>query len=1134
MSEINKKYTISQQNAISLPGNMLVSASAGTGKTTVMIERIASLIENGADVSELVVVTFTNLAAAEMKARLALRLAQSSNNPHIVEQLEKLDSASICTLHSFCSELLRNYFYVVDIDPAFSILDDATVANLKRNALDDVFAEYFDADDDDFMRVYKIFATGRKEDNFRNLLMRVYSFSRCIEDFGEWYNSKKENYLQYSEDNPFVKILLNDIAQSVRYWKTNMTDIIARSSEEELAYTSVFERNAELLEKIRLDTLNNALNDLCKLQLEQMPGKVRNVPFTEAEQQIRNHFGEIEDEVEEMVAKYSRLSRGQSMQTLWQEMRETLLYTDKLVEILDRFEVKYFEAKKQRGGVDYDDLEHMCLKLLCDEATLGEIRQRYKLIFVDEYQDTNPVQEAIVSRLAAGNTLFMVGDIKQSIYGFRGCEPSIFLGKYNTYKAADSSGHVEELNDNFRSNSEILDFVNDVFNRVMTSGFGKVDYRGTAQLNGATPPQLKTFSTRIDYLIADKKKSNTIEQMYDITAPVEERDKVSQGELIARRIKEYVGMAYYTKDGDGNRVEKRIQYGDVVILMRGLRDKAADIYNTLVAHNIPVAANFKVDGLATKEVRELVNLFRVVDNPYDDVSFVGVILSVFGGFTEAELGHIRLDTAERDEPFYERLQKYAKNGKKRDLGLKIGTFLSFVDGLRFYSRSACVDEVALKVLKETNYHLYVQGLPNGALRLRKLYAFIDGLKGAPYAQSIDKFLAYIDDTDNRRPEEGASLSNAVRLMTMHASKGLEFPVVILAGLESRFQFDRYAVGQSFDLGLATRYYNFDNMRVAETFSETACDLSNKNKQREEELRLLYVAMTRAKFVLNIVATVTPSQLNGLAKLPSKATSHLDWLMCATKDMLKTGRLTRGLEINEVKDGEQSDEQVMQTDLKCKQSTDIAAIEKQLGFVYPYLNETRMPPKIVSSALDKAYIDTTDEPQAEFILNPDPERNEVGTAYHRLYQYLPLHPTAQQISQTIHELVSGGKIEQRFADKINTQLVLDTLNNPKLLELMSDGKVYHEIPFMLSAPYSQLADDKQYNDEVMLQGVIDLLVIKQNSAVVVDFKYTSRSDLVHKHYSKQLHSYKLAVKQICGIEDVQAYILSIADNKLIKM
>ena len=1122
-------FTPSQQNVIDFRGkNMLVSASAGTGKTTVMIERIVSLIEEGYDVSEIVVVTFTNLAAAEMKARLANKLAEKRNNPRITEQLEKLDTASICTLHSFCSELLKNYFYVVDIDPAFTILDSVTVSTLRKNTLDDLFAEYFAQKDDVFRQVYKIFATHRREENFKNTLLALYDFSRSLADFSAWYEQKRNNFLEYRDTNPIVKTLLSDITQSVSYYKHNMRELAKRSKDEGLPYTELFCHNAELLDKLCLDTLEKALNGISKVNLEGLARKSKNAAFSEIEETLRQNFKDLKEDFEKFADKYERLCRGENMETLWSETVRSTAYTDKLVEIVQKFDTRYFEAKKQRGGVDFNDLEHLTLKLFMDNETVEEIHSRYKLVFVDEYQDTNPVQEAIVSRLATHNNLFMVGDVKQSIYGFRGCEPAIFVDKYDRYKAT-GEGCVEELNDNFRSNSEILDFVNCVFDSVMTESFGKVDYRSTAQLKGTTPPTLKTASTRVDLILQGERDKRKIDTLYDITEDVDSDDGVQQGELIARRIKQYVGMAYRDKEGKS----QRIGYGDIVILMRGLTNKAVDIYNTLVSHNIPVSAGFKVNGFSSKEVRDLVNLLRVIDNPFNDVYIVGACLSSFGGFTENELGYIRLDTEGR-VPFYERMQSYAAHGKNAEIVQKLTHFLDFVQNLRFYSRSASVCEIALRVIQETNYHLYVQSLPNGGMRLNKFYSFIDSVKDAPYAQSVDKFLTFVDETEDNRTEEGLNNVNAVRLMTMHASKGLEFPVVIIAGVETQFRFDTPTVETNTDLGLSTRYYNFENMRVADTLGATACGMFNKTKQREEEMRLLYVAMTRAKFALDIVGAVSENQLNALPKLPTRAMTHLDWLLIAVKQILGSDYQNDGVEINVIDSLTEFETQRQQQGYLCEQTVDAIQVRDKLSYKYPYEAETLMPSKVVSSALDKEYLDVTDEPQPEFTLNVNNDRNFVGTAYHKVYQYVDYTASVQQIRKLIDSLVCDGKIEQRFADKLDVELIYSTLHNPKLVELLAGGKVYHEIPFMLYVPYNQVAKDKRFSDKVMLQGVIDLLVVKGNKATVIDFKYTARSDRVEQNYTAQLNSYRLAVQRICGIDDVSCYVLSIADNKLIPM
>lgn len=1128
MSEAVKKFTPSQQNVIDFSGNrLLVSASAGTGKTTVMIERIVSLIERNADISEFVVVTFTNLAAAEMKARLATKLAENRNNPRVIEQLEKLDSASICTLHSFCNDLLRNYFYVVDIDPAFTILDSATSSTLKRGVIDDLLLQYFSKKDDEFRRVYKIFSTSRKEENFVNTLIKLHTFSRNFVDFEEWYRQSRQNFLEYSEDNPIVKILRNDIQQNIAYYARSLQQLATRSDEANLPYTALFNHNAELLEKLRTDTLPHALADVWKHSFERLPNKKAGIDFPEIEERIRNDFKKICEDCNKFIKKYVTLFRGESFDVIWGETQKTVEITDKLVELVLKLEEGYFKAKKQRGGLDFNDLEHLCLKLLKDENALKEIRARYKYVFVDEYQDTNPVQEAIVATLSKESNLFMVGDVKQSIYGFRGCDPSIFVDKYSRYKAT-GEGHVEELNDNFRSNSEILQFVNSLFNCVMTDEFGQVNYRRDAQLQGSAQPTLQTPSVCVDFVVAPKADKRAIDIVYDITANTEELDSVNQATLIAQRIKQYVGMEYVNGKGE----TATIGYGDIVILMRSMKDKAMDIYNTLIANNIPVSAGFKIDGMDSREVKDLINLLRVIDNPYNDIYTVGVCLSPFGKLTENELVPIRLDTADYT-PFYDRLKWYAENGQEETIAKKVRNLLEFLRSIRLYSRSATVSEIALRVLKLTNYQLYVEGLPNGALRSAKLYAFIDKVKGATYAQSVDKFLNFIDDSEDNKTDEALTGSNTVRLMTMHASKGLEFPIVFLAGLEKGINFDNQETfRKSTSIGLSLPYYNFANMRVASTLGATACKMFNYNKQREEEMRLLYVAMTRAKFVLHLVAETNTATLEKLPPAPSEASSHLDWLLTALSARKQFD--SDFVVVNVVTDVKVSQEQDQAEDYLCKQSENMAEVELSIGYKYPYAAETDMPSKLVSSALDKEYIDGEESERYEHVLNVNNDRNFIGTAYHKVYQYVDYKADEEQIRSTIEALVADEKIERSFADELDVSLIYRTLNNPQLVEVIERGKVYHEMPFMLYAPYSKLAKDKRYNDDVMLQGVIDLLVIEKDKVTVIDFKYVSRSDLVEQRYTAQLNSYRLAVQRICGIDDVRCFVLSIADNKLIPM
>lgn len=1128
------KYTPQQQSVIDYRGgNMLVSASAGTGKTTVMIERIAALIEDGADVSELAVVTFTNLAAAEMKKRLSDKLAENRQSKRMVEQLERIDNASISTLHSFCSELLRNWFYVADVDPAFSILDDMTVASLQKQALDDVFLEYFAAKDKEFRRIYKIFSTHRSEDNFRETVTSLYNFARCLENFDTWYAEKRANFTENSPKNPVILALLYDINQTLADYENQLRFLAERCTDAGLGgFAEVCAVNADNLLHLDRTDLQTALFSLAKFNMATLPRRDPNKDFGAdkiTEELIRNDFDDVNESLKKYKDKYENLCRGLTVDELWKETCAATLVTDKLVEVMQRFDAAYFALKKQRGGLDFNDLEHLTLQILEDAEAAEQIRNRYKYVFVDEYQDINPVQESIIAKLSQGAQLFFVGDVKQSIYGFRGCEPTIFLQKYHLYKCG--KGKVVELNANFRSNNEILKFVNEVFCRIMSLNFGKVNYRDTAQLSGVKAPCLAAPSVQIDLVLKGEKSDSEVEEIYDVTQDGEIGGGATQGELIVKRISEYVGLAYVDKKGE----TKNIGYGDIVILMRSMKDRAADVYSALVEHNIPVTANLKATAYANKEVRDLITLLRVIDNPYCDVYVAGLCLSPIGGFDESQLAQIKIATQDKPRTaFYTRMRLYAERKPKSIIGQKISALFNVVEQLRFYSYGATVDELALKVLEMTEYHLYVQGLPNGGLRLRKMYAFVDGLKGANYAQSVDKFLAYLDETAEEASDEGLAGSDAVRIMTMHASKGLEFPVVILAGLETTFNTKRPKVERNVELGIASRYYDLDAMRVANTLGTAACSVVNLVKLKEEEMRLLYVAMTRAEFALDVVGTISQKQLDSsVIRRPSAANSHLDWILTYLR--LRYGNFLQAKteEKITVVDHLQPLEHAAPHDLLCPQYTDSGAVEEAIGWVYPFKAQTEMPSKIVSSALDKEYLDV-DETRADFVLEDNADRNFVGTAYHKVLQYVDYDADKAEISRTIEFLVNNYKIDKDYADKLSVDTIYDTLNNADLRKLMAQGRVFHELPFMLYAPYNEVAVDKRFTDQVMLQGVIDLLVLGEGRAVVVDFKYTTHSEKVREKYRAQLASYRLAVQQICGIQDVKCYVLSIEDNKLIEM
>lgn len=1128
-----RSFTPEQQQVIDYRGKrLLVSASAGTGKTTVMIQRILSLIREGADISQFVVVTFTKLAATEMKNRLAAELSDAYGDDRITDQLERLDMATISTMHSFCSDLLHSYFYVADIDPSFTVLDDITAASLREECLDEVFKQYFAEKDKTFIKTYKIFSNGRQEDNFRKTLRKLYDFSRGLESFTEWYNQKRNNMLSYSDDNPVIKAVADNLAYNVSHLRACFAGLADTCLQESLPYLDFCKQNAEKL-SFDLSDLPSAVNSLLCTTLAQMPkGKAKTLPSNanpSVAEATELNCKQLKKQFDDFKKSYAELFRGQSVEQLWQQTAATVEYTDKLVEIICRFDELFTQAKRQRGGIDFDDMEHLALRVLKNPEACEEIRSRYKYIFVDEYQDTSPIQEALIQALGAEN-VFMVGDVKQSIYGFRGCEPSIFIQKYNAYNNG-GEGKAIKLNDNFRTNNHVFDFVNLLFAQTMTRDFGMIDYASEAMLKGPVQPALKTPSVKIDLVAASAKEKVFAKGLYDITDTLPDSDEINSAQVVADNIRNYVGMAYKTASGS-----KRIDYGDIVILLRSMSGKSADLYNCLVENNIPVVASFKTDAYANKEIRDVVNLLRVVDNPYNELYLCGVCLSCFGKMTENDLGRLRLETGGRKN-FYDRLKQYVRLFPHDELTQKIKALTELIEKVRFFARGASVCETVLYLIKLTDYPLYVQGLPNGGMRLSKLFAFVDKLRDASFAQTVDKFLAFLDEADREEADEAIGSANAVRIMTMHASKGLEFPIVIVADLDRKFNLRPTSVRFNADLGIAMDYYDFGGMKKASTLGMTACAAVNDLKQREEEMRILYVAMTRAKFVLNVVASVSQNSLKALPVPARNANRHLDWVLNTLKG--SANELGNDVElkiIEKVTKQEQADTDKSQ--LLCKQYPDATAL-KALEYRYPYASQAAMPLKLFSSAIARQRAEGEDDeaayvPQASLVLSDAAEeRNKVGTAYHKALQRLTLNATDEQIEQTLAKLVEDGVCEQQHVDLLDKNALANIVRNPQMTNLCR-GTVYKELPFMLSVEYNKLVEQSDFSDRVMLQGVIDLLAVDGNRAVVVDYKYTAHSDKIKQSYSAQLKSYKLAVEQILGISEVDCYVVSVADGKIIHM
>ncbi|HPG91875.1 MAG TPA: UvrD-helicase domain-containing protein, partial [Clostridia bacterium] len=1097
------KFTAEQQKAIETQDkNLLVSASAGTGKTTVMIERIIRLVETKkVSLDEVVVVTFTIAAANQMKEKLRRSLNDKASDPYIYEQLEKLDTCAISTLHSFCSDLLREYFYAADIDPSYSILDSMLSDGLKDKTMDTVFSEYYSTDDEIFGKLTSIFHQKRTDESLKKIVLRIFELSRCVENFFETYEKTRENYLAFGKNNIFEKMINQSIvthsnAYSTYFelksrWAKNVgANKLAKYLVEHSSYYQLSEQN-DL--KNNLERLSESFD--IKFTKKTFLAENLSVDPEEAESEIVE-IEKTRDKANKWRKEYAELISEYGYEKLVENTKETLPFIDKLIELTKKFEIAYTAEKKEKGALDFSDLERYTLTVLNDEKIQAEIKEKYKYIFVDEYQDINSVQEAIISKLSGERNLFLVGDVKQSIYGFRETNPDIFVDKIAEYVDKNDSV-VINLNDNFRSDTRILDYINSVFSAIMTNGFGKVDYLNSALLTGKNQtisafPPITVETIEINPVV------NEIGEKYDISKCEETEDKkLLVADRIAEKITKLIGLNYII-----NGEMKVIGYGDIAVLCRDMKKESKAIYNALKSRDIPVKAVFD-DDLMAKECLDVINFLRVLDNPLNDIYICGTALSFFGGFNQDDLTKIKIYS--KQKTFIDNFTKYvAKNND--ELSIKALKLLKLIDTYRKYSYSLTVEELMHMLVTDTkfngqSYLVYVKGLPNGKIRYEKLTNMLFAIKDKSYSVSIDKYLRFLDE-GKTSPISAPDFTDSVTLTTIHKSKGLEYPIVVSPNLDKNFYQERGAessVQIDRDMGLGMKYYDFSNKSIHPTLSHMAIDLKKKRKEKEEKMRLLYVLLTRAKYSLILIE-------NKKGKKPPAAEmgdSFSDWLACGNQICF---------EQNE-KDFKNLAAATVSQNIQ--QSSDEKFVLESFDYSYPYAAAIQTPLKISASQIreeTEAASETDENQYTKWLVKAEDDAALVGTAYHKIFETLTFNENIEQIKQKIDEFVHKGIFSKTVAELISPEKIFDGINNKDLQKIL-DGEVYHEIPFMLKVPYAELYKQSDVSEKTVLQGVIDMMVLKDGVATIIDFKYTSRPEYIKQNYSAQLNAYAFAAEKI---------------------
>ena len=816
-------WTPEQSQAIyKKDSNILVAAAAGSGKTAVLVERIINkIIKEKIDIDKLLVVTFTNAAASEMRERILKSIYKiiDSEEPqdeetinHLQRQITLLNKASICTIDSFCLDVIKNNFFEIEISPNFRIADTAEIDLLKQEVLEKLFEEKYENHDKDFEKLIKTYTSYRDDTPLKDVILRIYTYIESNPFPLKWLKEQVEKFnikdvKQDFSNTEWGKILLQNM-------KEELEDCIKKLQAEEKRLS--FESELEQYERIILSDIQQLEMVYANLEnWDKAYSLINNVDFLRwpTSKKITNPEKDKAKAIRDKVTKDFKAKRDKiftaNSETANVDLIEMYEVLSKLEKLIIDFDIEFSKNKKERNIVDFSDVEHLALKILVKEdETPSEIAKKYQEKFteiaIDEYQDSNLVQEYILTSISNGKNIFMVGDVKQSIYKFRQAMPDLFLSKYSNYSEneANDKGLKIKLFKNFRSRKNVLDFTNLIFENIMGEKLGEIDYTEEEYLNlGASYEEGKEdLVSEIDILdtvedddeIQEDTKIEENTQAIDEEA-LEETEKVEDIELeakfVAQKIRDLIDSKFQVYDN--KKCEFRdIRFRDIVILLRSTKNKANIFEKELTNQNINVYSDTSQEYLESYEIQVIMDLLKIIDNPYQDIPLVHVMLSSIGMFTDDDLLEIRL--CDQNDDFYTTLLK-SRLSVREELREKIDIFLSKIEDFREKNGYIDLDELIWTIYEETGFLNYVALMPNGALRVANLKMLFERAKQYESAsfKGLFNFINFIERIKLGSGDLGAAKligenEDVVRIMSIHKSKGLEFPVVFLSCTGSGF------------------------------------------------------------------------------------------------------------------------------------------------------------------------------------------------------------------------------------------------------------------------------------------------------------------------------------------------------------
>ena len=1329
------KWTQEQQNVIdSRGGNLLVAAAAGSGKTAVLVERIIQMILNSdlkIDIDKLLVVTFTNAAASEMRERIgdaiSKKLDENPEDEHLQDQLVLLNKASITTIHSFCLEVIKSNFHKINLDPNFRIGDETECSLMKLEAIDETFDILYEQNDEEFCYLVDCYAEKRGDSNLQNLILSIYSFVMASPYPKVWLKESAEDF-NITDDFDFARSKwAKAILETVKIQMEGIEKSLCKAIEdvdgidELVTFTDKLKMEYEKIKEIlyACDTSwSDAYRQISSMTFENYAKGVKRIPKDAPSyiKEEKDKAKKIRDNAKKSIEKIKASVFNKNYDDLKDEIKFLYPIVKSLSDVVLMFEQIYSQKKRDKGIIDFNDIEHFALQILTETDENGdfvfdeegknipsdialEYREKFYEIFIDEYQDSNQVQEVILSTIAKQKepNRFMVGDVKQSIYRFRQAKPEIFLQKYATYDTDLSSKYKKiMLYKNFRSRKEVVDSVNYIFEHIMSKNLGEIDYNEEEKLNlGANFEEVEDEKIILGGATEIHLMEKKVPEVEDPDEEEEEGEDLDASQIEARMVGKIIrDIMRPNENGEIMQVfdkkletYRNVEYKDIVILLRATSAWAPVFAEELINMDIPTYADMGQGYFETMEIQVIMSFLKVIDNPMQDIPLIAILRSPIYGFTPEDFIDIRI--TDKKVSFYEAMRMFVgekidlsnaeeqdiaedeisddtgneiidvninkensyvdadmddyyqninyedfeyeneefiyndeviyesyinenveddliyeinsniegdEESQKSELELKVRRFLDDLKELQEKSMYMSTDEFLWYIYTNSGYYAYCGALPGGSQRQANLRILFERAKQFEETsfKGIFNFINFISKLKKSNSDMGSAKTlgenaNVVRIMSIHKSKGLEFPIVICSGMGRNFNtMDfRKDVLYHHELGYGPQIVDFERRISYPSIAKEALKCKINIENISEEMRILYVALTRAKEKLIITSSIKDIEQNmhkwssniSTEKMVSKydilnGKNYMDWMMPAIikhkdlEDIRETYNLSTSISMEDeskwsVKTWSRDDidfekhekegiREVLNTmDLSQHDTEYYEQIEKKLNFEYPYLGVVKKAASISVTEIKKRqeeyeeqedslglYKHKTTLKKPKFLSESQKSEKITGarrgTIVHLIMEVLDFEKvnTESEIKAQIQDLVKRRIITEKESQVLSPRKIMRFFKSPIAKRMLSskfvkrEQKIYTQIKMndiYLNDEIFKNNRETYENESVMLRGVIDLYFEEDDGLVILDYK----TDFVDENNKKEIiHKYK---KQI----EIYADVLSKLTGKKVK-